>query len=57
MVESIADPGEERVHFEKCVLLSELIKLGVSVQEARRDELVEDTHRKRRQNGEEHVVE
>ncbi len=35
MVEAIRDPGEEGVHLEEGILLSELVKLWVSIQQAR----------------------
>lgn len=57
MVETIEDPGPENVHLEKDAFLSELVKLWISVEEASRDELIEDTDYKRWENGKEHVVE
>jgi hypothetical protein len=45
------------VHFEEGILLSELVQLRISVQQASRDELIEDTHHKWWKDGEEDVVE
>ena len=57
VVEAISDPGEEGVHLEECVLLTDLVELGVAVEEAVGDELIEDTHCERGKDGEEDVVE
>jgi hypothetical protein len=56
MVEAIKNPGEERMHLEKDTFLSELIKLGISIEEAGRDELIKDSHDKWRKDGKEDVV-
>ena len=57
MIEPIKDPREERVHFEECALLSELIKLGITVSETSADELVENTHNEGWEGGEKDIVE
>lgn len=57
MVKCIRYPGEEGVHLEECVLLSELVKLWVSIKEAGGDELIKDTHGERWEHSEEDVVE
>ena len=57
VVEAVEDPGEERVHFEKDTLLAELIELRVAVEEAGRDELIEDAEDEGGKDGEENVVE
>lgn len=57
MVKTIGDPGKERVHPEKGVSLPKLIQLWISIEQSSGDELVKDTHHKRRQDGEEQVVE
>jgi len=44
MVEAVADPGPEGVHSKECAFLSELVKLGVAIEEPGADELVEDAH-------------
>lgn len=41
----------------KLVLLAQLVQLGVAIQHARADELVENTEHDGREDGEEHVVE
>lgn len=45
------------MHLEKYTLLTELIKLGVPIQQARRDELINDTQYERREYGEKNVIE
>lgn len=57
MVEAIEDPGEEGVHLEEDALLPELVELRVAVQQAGRDELVEDAHDEGGKDGEEDVIE
>ena len=57
VVEAVEDPGEEGVHFEEHSSLAKLVKLGVAVEEARRNELVENTHDEGREDGEEDIVE
>ena len=57
VVEAICDPGPEGMHLEEDALLAESIELRIAVEEAGGDELVEDAHDKRRENGEEDVIE
>ena len=57
MVETVDDPGEERVHLEEDTLLSELIELWIAVEETGTDKLIEDAHSKRGEDGEKDVVE
>lgn len=57
MVEAVEDPGEEGVHLEEDALLAELVELGVAVEKAGGDELVEDAHDQWWEDGEEDVVE
>ena len=57
VIERVCDPGDEGMHFEKGILLSQLIELRVSVQETSRDKLVEYADHQRRGNSEEDVVE
>ena len=57
MVEAIEDPGKERVHLEEDPFLPQLVELRVSVEESGGNELVEDTHDKRRKDCEEDVIE
>jgi hypothetical protein len=49
--------GDEGMHFEEGILLSQLIELRVSVQETSRDKLVKYADHQRRGNSEEDVVE
>ncbi len=44
------------MHFEEDTFLAELVELGVAIEEAGRDELVENTHDQRGEDGEEDVV-
>ena len=55
MVEAIADPGPEGVHPEERPFLTQLIELRIPIKQPRRDELVENTHRKRWQDGKKDV--
>ena len=57
MVEAVGYPEEEGVHFEEDAFLAELVELRVAVEEASRNELVEDAHGKWGKDGEENVVE
>lgn len=57
VVEAVANPGPEGVHFEEDAFLAELIKLRVSVEETSGDELVEDAHGEGGEDGEEDVIE
>ena len=45
------------MHFEESALLAELVELGIAVEKAGRDELVEDAHDERGKDGEEDIVE
>lgn len=56
MVEAVEDPREEGMHFEEHTLLAKLIQLWISVKKASRDELVENSHDKRGEDGEEDVI-
>lgn len=57
MVETIQDPREERMHLEEDPFLAKLVELGIAVEEASRNELVENSHHKGWEDGEENVVE
>lgn len=57
VVEAVEHPGEEGVHLEKDAFLAELVELRVSIEEAGRDELVEDAHHEGGKDGKEDVVE
>jgi hypothetical protein len=57
VIEPICDPGPEAMHLEKYTLLTELIKLGVPIQQAGRDELINDTQYERRKYSEKNVIE
>lgn len=57
MIQGVADPVQEGHRGEKVILLSQLIQLRVSVEHPSADELVEDADNKRRQNGEDNIVE
>lgn len=57
MVEAVNEPGPEAALLEEDSLLAELIELWVAIQETSADELIEDSHDERREDGEEDVVE
>jgi len=57
VVEAVEDPGKEGVHFKEDTFLAELVELGIAVEEAGGDELVEDAQDEGGEDGEEDVVE
>lgn len=57
VVEAVGDPGEEGVHLEKDAGLRDAVELRVAVEEAGRDELVEDAEDEWGHDGEYYVVE
>ncbi len=57
MVEAVENPGEERVHLEEGTFLAELVQLGISVEQASRDELVDYAHCEWRKDGKKDIVE
>ena len=57
MEEAVDDPADKGVVSEKDVLLPKSIELRISVEESRRDELIEDAHGEGRRHGEEDIVE
>jgi len=57
MVEAVADPGPEGGHAEEDATLGEGVELGVAVEEAGGDELVENAEGEGGKDGEEDVVE
>jgi hypothetical protein len=57
MVEAVSNPGPKGVHFEENAFLAKLVELGVAIKEAGGDELVEDSHGDRGEEGEDDVVE
>ena len=57
MVEAVDDPREEGMHAKEGTGLTEPVELWISVQQAGADELVEDAHGQRWEDGEEDVVE
>lgn len=56
VVDSVGDPGEKDAQSEELISLPEGIELRVAVEQASRDELVQNTHRKRWQHSEDDVV-
>ncbi len=56
VIEAVENPGEKGVHLEEDTFLAELVELGVAVEEAGGDELVEDAHDERGKDGEKDVV-
>lgn len=56
VIEGIADPVEERDWRKEVVLLTELIQLGITVEHARRNKLVEDTDDEGREDGKDDIV-
>lgn len=57
MVDCIGDPGGKGADAEEGVVLADVIELWIPIEQTCRDELVEDTHCQRWQNGIEDVVE
>lgn len=57
VVEGVGDPLCKRLQLEKVIALAHDVQLGISIQEACRDELVEDTQSQRGEDGVEDVVE
>lgn len=57
VVEAVANPRPEGGHAEENAALGEGVELGISVEEASRDELVEDAESEGRKDCEEDVVE
>lgn len=56
MIETIGYPAEEGVHSEEHALLTQLVKLWVSVEQASRNILIEDTKNERWHDSKEHIV-
>lgn len=57
MVEAVGDPRDKRVHLEEDTPLRELVQLGVSVEEACGNELIEYAQDERRHHRKDDVVE
>lgn len=56
MVEPIKDPGPKRMHLEEDTFLSELVQLRVTIEQASRNELVENPYHNGWEDGKEYVV-
>ena len=56
MVQRIHDPKPESGLREERVLLPQCVELRIPIQDTCRDELVKDTDDKRRQDGEDNVI-
>ena len=56
MVQRIHDPKPESGLREERVLLSQCVELRIPIQDTCRDELVKDTDDKRRQDGEDNII-
>jgi hypothetical protein len=56
VVEAIENPTEEGVHFEEDAFLAQLVKLGITIEKAGGDELVENSHRHGWCDSEQHIV-
>lgn len=57
MIDCGGNPCEEGMHLEEGILLSQLIQLRVSVQQACRYELIEDAHHQRWHDGKDDIIE
>lgn len=57
VVEAIGNPAPEGMHLEENTLLTELVELWVTVEQACADELIENTEDEGRQNRKEDVIE
>lgn len=57
VVEAVGDPSPERMHLEEDAFLAELVELRVAIEEAGRDELIENAHDERGKDSEEDVIE